>query len=250
MWIALLPLVFGTSRVSVQRREVKVSLWLCRTRLFLPTITFASFMSSEAGQGSKAPENLLRRRMNILERAASKAAGHNPSDRHNTLSPTSHSRSSLDDFEDESDDSSYGERSPTAEEFSGGSHMESDPHVSSRSWYQFDLAVLAALVSPIGHMLTGGDHVKNLFFILFLIFYLHQIIEGDQPRFHSLCMTALNLPLQFLGISTFAPSHEKLSASRRQMKTHMQQTPYGASSSSFYLWLSSRRSPEACSYTS
>lgn len=31
-----------------------------------------------------------------------------------------------------------------------------------RAWYEFDLAVVVALVSPIGSWLTGGDHVKNL----------------------------------------------------------------------------------------
>ena len=51
------------------------------------------------------------------------------------------------------------------------------PHLS-RAWYEFDLAVIVALVSPIGNWLTGGDHVKNLFLILLLIFYLHHLIEG------------------------------------------------------------------------
>jgi hypothetical protein len=49
---------------------------------------------------------------------------------------------------------------------------------NSRAWYEFDLAVVVALVSPIGNWLTGGDHVKNLLLIILLIFYLHQIIEG------------------------------------------------------------------------
>ncbi|KAJ3887400.1 hypothetical protein GG344DRAFT_55761 [Lentinula edodes] len=47
----------------------------------------------------------------------------------------------------------------------------------ARSWYEFDLAVVAALVSPVGQWLTGGDHIKNLLFVLLLVFYLHQIIE-------------------------------------------------------------------------
>jgi hypothetical protein len=49
---------------------------------------------------------------------------------------------------------------------------------SSKGWYEFDLSVILALVSPIGNWLTGGDHVKNILLILLLIFYLHQIIEG------------------------------------------------------------------------
>ncbi|GLB44325.1 hypothetical protein LshimejAT787_1602550 [Lyophyllum shimeji] len=48
---------------------------------------------------------------------------------------------------------------------------------NSRAWYEFDLAVVVALVSPIGNWLTGGDHIKNVFLIILLIFYLHQIIE-------------------------------------------------------------------------
>ncbi|KAK0200519.1 hypothetical protein DFS33DRAFT_164012 [Desarmillaria ectypa] len=52
-----------------------------------------------------------------------------------------------------------------------------DEASSNRAWYQFDLAVVAALVSPVGNLLTGGDLVKNLLYILFLLFYLHQLIE-------------------------------------------------------------------------
>jgi hypothetical protein len=48
----------------------------------------------------------------------------------------------------------------------------------SRAWYEFDLAVVVALVSPIGNWLTGGDHIKHLLLIALLIFYLHQIIES------------------------------------------------------------------------
>ncbi|KAF8055246.1 hypothetical protein FPV67DRAFT_1385990, partial [Lyophyllum atratum] len=47
----------------------------------------------------------------------------------------------------------------------------------SRAWYEFDLAVVVALVSPIGNWLTGGDYIKNVLLIILLIFYLHQIIE-------------------------------------------------------------------------
>jgi hypothetical protein len=45
------------------------------------------------------------------------------------------------------------------------------------SWSDLDLSVVVALVSPIGHWLTGGDHIKNLFLIVLLIFYLHQLIQ-------------------------------------------------------------------------
>ncbi|KAH9476594.1 hypothetical protein JR316_0010627 [Psilocybe cubensis] len=54
----------------------------------------------------------------------------------------------------------------------------------SRAWYEFDLAVVVALVSPIGNWLTGGDHVKNLLLIVLLIFYLHQVIEVPWRLYH------------------------------------------------------------------
>lgn len=55
--------------------------------------------------------------------------------------------------------------------------------LASRAWYEFDLAVVAALVSPVGNWLTGGDHVKNIVLVVLLVFYLHQIIEGEsRPR--------------------------------------------------------------------
>ncbi|KAI6143279.1 hypothetical protein BKA82DRAFT_4184642 [Pisolithus tinctorius] len=46
-----------------------------------------------------------------------------------------------------------------------------------KAWYEFDLAITVALVSPVGNWLTGGDHVKNVMLLLLLVFYLHQIIE-------------------------------------------------------------------------
>ena len=58
------------------------------------------------------------------------------------------------------------------------SHSQDTISPNTRSWYEFDLSVLVALVSPIGNWLTGGDHVKHLLLILLLVFYLHQIIES------------------------------------------------------------------------
>ncbi len=42
------------------------------------------------------------------------------------------------------------------------SDPQSPTSQNRRAWYEFDLAVVVALVSPIGSWLTGGDHVKNL----------------------------------------------------------------------------------------
>lgn len=56
------------------------------------------------------------------------------------------------------------------------------PHKKVGSWTDLDLSIIVALVSPIGNWLTGGDHIKNLFLIILLIFYLHQIIESMSFR--------------------------------------------------------------------
>ncbi|KAF9261029.1 hypothetical protein L218DRAFT_989220 [Marasmius fiardii PR-910] len=77
---------------------------------------------------------------------------------------------------------------PVSEEWeSSGTRRPSVPSHSlphDRSWYQFDLTVVAALVSPIGNWLTGGDHVKNVLLVSFLLFYLHQIIEVPWSLYH------------------------------------------------------------------
>lgn len=40
------------------------------------------------------------------------------------------------------------------------------------------LSMVVALASPLGNLLTGGDHIKNLLLLLLLIYYLNQLIEG------------------------------------------------------------------------
>ncbi|KIY64608.1 hypothetical protein CYLTODRAFT_445888 [Cylindrobasidium torrendii FP15055 ss-10] len=53
-----------------------------------------------------------------------------------------------------------------------------------RKWYQFDMAVIIALISPLGNLLTGGDLVKNLVYVLLLLFYLHQVVEAPWDMYH------------------------------------------------------------------
>lgn len=53
-----------------------------------------------------------------------------------------------------------------------------ETETSSSSWFGFDLSIIVALVSPVGNLLTGGDHIKNAFLVLLLIYYLHQLVEG------------------------------------------------------------------------
>jgi hypothetical protein len=70
-------------------------------------------------------------------------------------------------------------RSPLEQNENGSSErFQNVERDNSKGWYEFDLSVIVALVSPIGNWLTGGDYIKNLLLILLLIFYLHQIIEG------------------------------------------------------------------------
>lgn len=55
----------------------------------------------------------------------------------------------------------------------------------SRTWADLEWSMVIALISPIGNWLTGSDHVKNLFLLLLLIFYLHQLIEVPWRLYHS-----------------------------------------------------------------
>ncbi|KAF4590509.1 hypothetical protein EYR38_009810 [Pleurotus pulmonarius] len=65
------------------------------------------------------------------------------------------------------------------------SDPQSPTSPSRRAWYEFDLAVVVALVSPVGSWLTGGDHVKNLLLVSLLIFYLHQVVEVPWSLYHA-----------------------------------------------------------------
>ncbi|KAJ2916387.1 hypothetical protein MD484_g4061, partial [Candolleomyces efflorescens] len=81
---------------------------------------------------------------------------------------------------------------------------------NTRSWYEFDLAVVVALVSPVGNWLTGGDHIKNLLLVVLLIFYLHQIIENPsapvEERYTHLATSELRqLELFFLLCTLLSP---------------------------------------------
>ncbi|KAI0742564.1 hypothetical protein C8Q80DRAFT_1108746 [Daedaleopsis nitida] len=70
-----------------------------------------------------------------------------------------------------------GKASPAAAKRAQATHPQASPTKKSSSWTDLDLSIIVALVSPIGNWLTGGDHIKNIFLIILLIFYLHQIIE-------------------------------------------------------------------------
>ncbi|KAF8153824.1 hypothetical protein B0H34DRAFT_719260 [Crassisporium funariophilum] len=163
----------------------------------------ASTVTTSALQG----EPPLRKRLRMLERAHSLSSIHTscsndanilplPKMRHEN-GPEDIPQSSPTDYESRSDSSDEEEHSlldfdhqseeharpsrPTVNTTDlprRPSHKDHSPmSPATRAWYEFDLAVVVALVSPIGNWLTGGDHVKNLLLIVLLIYYLHQIIE-------------------------------------------------------------------------
>ncbi|KAH9976679.1 hypothetical protein BGW80DRAFT_1456794 [Lactifluus volemus] len=47
----------------------------------------------------------------------------------------------------------------------------------SSSWTDLDLSVIVVIITPFVNWLTGSDHLKNLFLVLFLIVYLQQLIQ-------------------------------------------------------------------------
>jgi len=158
--------------------------------------------------GSPQPTG-LRRRLGVLERAHSlsnhsddsrnkqKAIATTSRDDHHAEETSGHSHSSLTDYEtysdsSESEDSPDGVQTPVPEPrhatpaSSGAARPDPPPYSlepTSRAWYEFDLAVIAALVMPIGNWLTGGEHIKNVLVIMLILFYLHQVIEGACIRF-------------------------------------------------------------------
>lgn len=140
-------------------------------------------------------QNILRRRMHILERAqntfSSKsddplASNHHQANEEEEEEEEDEKEHSPSDYESDSESSEPTSASPQRPPPLGidtsvpyeKDHSSSPTSPSTRAWYEFYLAVVVALVSPIGNWLTGGDHVKNLLLIILLIFYLHQIIES------------------------------------------------------------------------
>jgi hypothetical protein len=51
-------------------------------------------------------------------------------------------------------------------------------HARASSLADLDLSIIIAVIAPLVNWLTGSDQIKNLFLILFLIVYLHQLVQG------------------------------------------------------------------------
>jgi len=63
------------------------------------------------------------------------------------------------------------------DEFEMGSEYNKSPPRSS-SWVDLDISIIVAVIAPLVNWLTGTDQIKNLFLVLFLIVYLHQLVQG------------------------------------------------------------------------
>jgi hypothetical protein len=64
-----------------------------------------------------------------------------------------------------------------ADEFDVGEELSKGLPRSS-SWADLDISIIVAVIAPLVNWLTGSDQIKNLFLILFLIVYLHQLVQG------------------------------------------------------------------------
>jgi hypothetical protein len=64
-----------------------------------------------------------------------------------------------------------------ADESDVGNEFSKEPPRSS-SWADLDLSIIVAVIAPLVNWLTGSDQLKNLFLVLFLVVYLHQLVQG------------------------------------------------------------------------
>lgn len=107
-----------------------------------------------------------------------------------TLSPSS----SDDDLSDMSADESSQEptentttpspKGRIADDFDVGNELSKGPPRSS-SWADLDISIIVAVIAPLVNWLTGSDQIKNLFLVLFLIVYLHQLVQVPWELYHA-----------------------------------------------------------------
>ncbi len=100
-----------------------------------------------------------------------------------TLSPSSSDDDPSDMSADESSQELTGKtttpspKGRIADEFDVGNEFSKVPPRSS-SWADLDISIIVAVIAPLVNWLTGSDQIKNLFLVLFLIVYLHQLVQG------------------------------------------------------------------------
>ncbi|KAI5119344.1 hypothetical protein M0805_004021 [Coniferiporia weirii] len=83
---------------------------------------------------------------------------------------------------------------------------------ASSSWLGYDLSVIVALVSPIGNLLTGSDHIKNILLLLLLIYYLHQLVEVPWTLYR------MSIP-SYSPVSTPKDEHSTKHAAHAELRT-------------------------------
>lgn len=79
-----------------------------------------------------------------------------------------------------------------------------------------DFSVIVALISPVGSWLFGHDHLKNLFVVLLLVFYLHQLIEVPWKLYNSsrLKRSSPDIP------PAREADHPRIRLARSELRTH------------------------------
>ncbi|KAI3603907.1 hypothetical protein WG66_004412 [Moniliophthora roreri] len=149
---------------------------------------------------SSQAQSTLRRRMHVLENAHKQASRREETQTEETvLSHTDYESASgsdssgehIEEEENHEEDVEVDREQPSLHRSVSEEHerRRTEPIPShslpdDSAWYKFDLTVVAALVSPIGNWLTGGDHIKNVLLVLLLLFYLHQVIEVPWSLYH------------------------------------------------------------------
>ena len=58
-------------------------------------------------------------------------------------------------------------------------------------WKDLDVSVVISILTPLLSWAFGTEYVKNILVAIFLVYYLHQLIEGQYTR--EMCLTLLNL---------------------------------------------------------
>lgn len=127
-----------------------------------------------------------------------------------TESPSSSEDDPSDTNTDESDDQGLagGARAPSSmEQVVHEVDAENPRQIHKKSsrrtsfWTELDLSIIIALIAPLVNWLTGSDHLKSLFLVLFLIIYLHQLVQvpwelynASRRRHPHPSFRSLNLP--------------------------------------------------------
>ena len=69
---------------------------------------------------------------------------------------------------------------------------EPNTHPSSSSgWRELDISVVISILTPLLSWAFGREYMKNVLVAIFLVYYLHQLIEGSCAR--EVCLTLLIL---------------------------------------------------------